>query len=59
MTTIQTILAGACISVAGIVVAASGQGTVGGAITLAGWLALVYGIHRFGRGATRSKHSTM
>ena len=46
---IQILLAGACASIAGIVVAASGQGTAGGAITLAGWLALVYAIHRFGR----------
>ncbi len=50
---IRILLAGACISIAGIVVAASGPshglGTAGGAITLAGWLALVYAIHRFGR----------
>jgi hypothetical protein len=46
---IRILLAGACISIVGIVVAASGQGTAGGAITLAGWLALVYAIHRFGR----------
>lgn len=46
---IRILIGGACVSVAGIVVAASGQGTTGGAITLAGWLALVYAIHRFGR----------
>ena len=46
---IRVLVAGACVSVAGIVVAASGNGTAGGAIVLAGWLALVYAIHRFGR----------
>jgi hypothetical protein len=46
---IQILLAGACASVLGIVIAASGQGPAGGAVTLAGWLALVYAIHRFGR----------
>ena len=46
---IRILLAGACVSVVGIVIAASGQGTAGGAVTLAGWLALVYAIHRFGR----------
>ena len=49
MSSIQILLAGASVSIAGIVVAATGQGTAGGAITVAGWLALVYGIHRFGR----------
>ena len=46
---IRVLLAGACASIIGIVVAASGQGTAGGAITLAGWIALVFAIHRFGR----------
>ena len=46
---LRVLVGGACVSVIGIVVAASGQGTAGGAITVAGWLALVYGIHRFGR----------
>ena len=46
---IRILLAGAGASIVGIVVAATGQGTYGGAITLAGWLALVYAIHRFGR----------
>lgn len=46
---LRILLAGACVSVAGIVIAASGQGSAGGAITVAGWLTLVYAIHRFGR----------
>jgi len=46
---IRVLLAGACVSIAGIIVAASGQGTAGGAITLVGWLALIAAIHRFGR----------
>jgi hypothetical protein len=49
MTPLRFIVAGACASILGIVVAASGEGTAGGAITLAGWLALIGGIHRFGR----------
>jgi hypothetical protein len=40
---------GAALSCAGIVVAATGQATAGGVITLAGWLTFLYGIHRFGR----------
>ena len=43
------ILGGAVVSLAGIVAAAAGNNTLGGGATLAGWLALVYGIHRFGR----------
>ena len=46
---VRVLIGAACVSVIGIIVAASGQGTAGGAITLAGWLALVYAIHRFGR----------
>lgn len=46
---IRVLVAGASASIIGIVVAATGQGTAGGAITVAGWLALVYAIHRFGR----------
>jgi hypothetical protein len=42
-------LGGAVASLAGIVAAAAGNGTLGGGVTLAGWAALVYGIHRFGR----------
>ncbi len=49
VTPLRIILGGACASIVGIVIAASGRGDVGGAITLAGWLALVAGIHRFGR----------
>ncbi len=43
------ILGGAVVSLAGIVAAAAGNNTLGGGATVAGWLALVYGIHRFGR----------
>jgi len=43
------IFGGAVASLAGIVAAAAGSNTLGGGATLAGWLALVYGIHRFGR----------
>ncbi|HSQ64890.1 MAG TPA: hypothetical protein VLM85_16815 [Polyangiaceae bacterium] len=43
------IFGGAVVSLAGIVAAAAGSNTLGGGATLAGWLALVYGIHRFGR----------
>lgn len=43
------IVGGAAVSLAGIVAAAAGSNTLGGGATLAGWLALVYGIHRFGR----------
>jgi hypothetical protein len=42
-------LVGGVISIAGIVAAAAGAGTVGGVVTLAGWALLVYAIHRFGR----------
>jgi hypothetical protein len=45
----MAIMAGAIVSCAGIVIAASGHGTPGAIVTLAGWLAFVYGIHRFGR----------
>ncbi len=40
---------GAITSCAGIVIAAAGNPTPGGVIVLAGWLAMVAGIHRFGR----------
>ena len=46
---IRVMLAGAALSIAGIVIAASGNGNVGGAVTLGGWLLLVAAIHRFGR----------
>jgi hypothetical protein len=49
VSSVQILLGGAIASIAGIVVAASGHGTAGGAITLGGWLALVYAIHQFGR----------
>ncbi len=49
MTPLRMIVGGALASIVGIVIAASGSGSVGGAIVLAGWLALVWGIHRFGR----------
>jgi len=49
LTPLRIILGGACASIVGIVIAASGSGTAGGVVTLAGWLALVGGIHRFGR----------
>jgi hypothetical protein len=40
---------GAITSCVGIVIAAAGNPTSGGVIVLAGWLAMVAGIHRFGR----------
>jgi hypothetical protein len=43
------IFGGAVVSLVGIVAAAAGSSALGGGATLAGWLALVYGIHRFGR----------
>ena len=46
---VRTMLAGAVASILGILVAASGSGTAGGAITVAGWLVLVLSIHRYGR----------
>jgi hypothetical protein len=46
---IRVLIAGACVSIIGIVIAASGQGTAGGAVTLGGWLLLIGAIHRFGR----------
>ena len=46
---LRTMLAGAIASAIGIVVAASGSGTAGGAITVAGWVVLVFSIHRYGR----------
>ncbi|HEX4515439.1 MAG TPA: hypothetical protein VGH87_15880 [Polyangiaceae bacterium] len=46
---IRILIAGACASVAGIVLAASGIGTGGGVVTVGGWLLLVAAIHRFGR----------
>jgi hypothetical protein len=46
---IRIMMAGAAASIVGIVIAASGNGTSGGAITLGGWLLLVLAIHRFGR----------
>ena len=46
---IRVLIGGALASIAGIVIAASGNGTAGGVVTLSGWLALVAAIHRFGR----------
>lgn len=46
---IRILIAGACASVAGIVLAAGGIGTGGGVVTVGGWLLLVAAIHRFGR----------
>jgi len=45
----QAIVAGAIVSCIGIVLAAAGNPTAGGAIVLTGWLAFIAGIHRFGR----------
>ena len=50
LTPVNAIVAGACASALGIVLAASGNPTAGGVVTLGGWLALVLGVHRFGRG---------
>ena len=47
---VRLLVGGALASAVGIVLAASGSSTLGGAITLAGWLALVASVHRFGRG---------
>ena len=49
-TDVRVLVGGACASALGIVLAASGSPTLGGALTLAGWLALVASVHRFGRG---------
>ncbi len=46
---VKLIVGGGVVSLVGIVLAAAGNNTLGGAVTLAGWLGLVYGIHRFGR----------
>ncbi len=46
---VTLIAGGALVSIAGIVLAAAGNNPLGGAVTLAGWLALVWGIPRFGR----------
>lgn len=46
---VRSMLAAAVASCVGIVVAASGSGTLGGVITVAGWLAFIASIHRFGR----------
>lgn len=46
---VRTMVVGAAASAIGIALAASGSGALGGWITMAGWLALVGGIHRFGR----------
>jgi len=40
---------GAAVACAGILVGATGSGTAGAIVTLAGWLMLVWGLHRFGR----------
>jgi hypothetical protein len=52
---LRAMLAGAIASVTGIVIAASGSGTAGGAITLGGWLVLVVSIHRYGRTGSDEK----
>ncbi len=49
-TDVRVLVGGAGASALGIVLAASGSPTLGGVITLAGWLALVASVHRFGRG---------
>jgi hypothetical protein len=46
---VRAMTLGAVVSCVGILVAATGGTASGGVITLAGWLAFVYGIHRFGR----------
>ena len=46
---VNVMLGGAAIAAVGIALAAAGNATAGGVLTLAGWLALVGGIHRFGR----------
>jgi hypothetical protein len=43
------ILAGAALAAGGVAVAGSLSPDLGGALLLAGWLALGIGIHRFGR----------
>jgi hypothetical protein len=48
---VPLILLGAVTSCVGIVMAAAGIGAVAAVITLAGWLAFIAGIHRYGRGA--------
>jgi len=45
----RAIILGAGASALGIALAASGSATFGGVLVLFGWLALVGGIHRFGR----------
>lgn len=50
MTTERAIAIGAALSALGIVLAALGHATLGGVVVLAGWLALVGAVHRFGRG---------
>jgi hypothetical protein len=58
----RIILAGACVAVAGLAIAGTApivgvgaadrireQQSIGGVLVLAGWVALAWGIHRFGR----------
>jgi hypothetical protein len=46
---VRVMIGAAVVSCAGIVIAASGSNDAGGAITVAGWLAFVFAIHRYGR----------
>jgi hypothetical protein len=43
------LLRGAIAVAAGLVIAGTASQVFGGVLTLGGWLALVYGIHRYGR----------
>lgn len=52
------IVGAAIVSCVGIVVAASGAGTLGGVITVAGWIAFIGAIHRLGRSGKSSKLGT-
>jgi hypothetical protein len=40
---------GALVVAAGLAIAGTASQTFGGFVTVGGWLALVYGIHRYGR----------
>jgi hypothetical protein len=51
---LRIIGAGAVISCVGIAAGAMGSGTAGAVLLVGGWLALIYGIHRFGRSGAES-----